>query len=476
MHSELRDYALGLLREAGFQVDLTSQAAAQLDALPVGPAAGGIMDLTHLPWSSIDNPTTRDVDQLEYAEAVPGGTRVLVAIADVDEWVPRGSPLDLRAGQNTVSVYGGEVLLPMLPERLSEGLSSLLADQPRLAVIAEFVASPDGVLNNGKVYRALVKNAVQLDYETINAWLSGAGPLPAKAAQMEEQLRLQNDAAERLRGQRERLGALEFQRNEVRPVVKDGRVVDMVLTHPGPARDLIEDFMIAANATIAGFLEKHDVSWIRRMVGAPERWSQIAALIREGGGTAPDTPDRTALAAFLNAARARDPENFASVSLSVLRLLGSGEYMVEHRAEDLGAHFALAVEDYTHFTAPNRRYADVVTQRIVKAVLAGEKCPYGDVELEEIAAHCSRMEDAARAVERKVVRYATMLLMQPRVGETFDAVVADASKQDARIMLTTPVIEGRLDADGVTRKDGDSLRVRLTAVDVAAGRMTFSPA
>ena len=475
MDKRVSDYALGLLREAGFEVDLTAPAAAQLAALPDGPAAADILDLSRLPWSSIDNATTRDVDQLEYAEPVSDGTRVLIAIADVDAWVPRGTPLDLRAAQNTVSVYGGVVLLPMLPERLSEGLSSLLPGQPRLAVIAEFVVTRDGSLRAGKVYRALVKNTVQLDYESMNAWLSGAGSLPAAASGLRDQLLLQNSAAELLRGQRVRLGALKFERKEVRPVLDGGRVVDMVETHPGPARDLIEDFMIAANATIAAFLEAHDVSWIRRMVGEPERWPQIATLIRESGGTAPDTPDRVSLATFLNDARVRDPDQFADVSLSVLRLLGSGEYMVEHRAEDLGAHFALAVEDYTHFTAPNRRYADIVTQRIVKAVLNRAPCPYPDAALEQIAAQCSKMEDAARAVERKVVKHAVLLLMEPRVGESFDAVVTDASKENARITLLSPVVDGRLD-EGAARSEGERVRVKLTAVDVAGGKLSFSAA
>ncbi|MEO5510569.1 MAG: ribonuclease catalytic domain-containing protein [Longimicrobiales bacterium] len=417
MIEELRRSARELLMTEGFVTDLDGASAQQTTNVPTlervlahmgapdrGDAGGPseLRDLRGLPWSSIDNVETRDVDQVEMAEPVPGGHRIRVAIADVDAFVPRGSPLDARAAQNTVSVYGAGVVLPMLPEALSEGVTSLLPNQDRLALVAEFVVDADGVSREHAVYRALVRNTAQLDYESVSAWLSRKGPLPPAAHALEEQLRMQHEAAIHLHAQRERLGALEFERRETQLVMRDGDVAGVVEIQRGPARDLIEDFMIAANSVIAGYLEANNVSWVRRMVGAPERWPQIVAIAADHGADLPPTADRRALGAFLRAQRERDPASFAELSLSVLRLLGSGRYVVEHRAEELEAHFALGVDDYTHFTAPNRRFADIATQRIVKAVLAGAPSPYTDAEMEEIAAQSTIMEDRAKSVERKI--------------------------------------------------------------------------
>lgn len=474
MSDDLRTYGRDLLTQEGFAVDATPEVTAEVATHVAHPLVRGaesppdvsIRDLRTLPWSSIDNVETRDVDQLEQSEIVTDGTLVRIAIADVDAYVRKGSALDMRAAQNTVSVYAGDVLLPMLPEELSAGLTSLLKDADRLAVVAEFVVDAQGATRDEAVYRAWVRNTAQLDYESISAWLGGKAPLPPAAHALEEQLRMQYDTAVRLRNQRELRGALDFERVETRPVLVNGSVVDMQITQRGAARDLIEDFMTAANAVIAGYLERNNVSWIRRMVGPPERWPQIVEIASRAGVTLPAEPDRVALGAFLHAQRDKYPDRFAALSNSVLRLLGSGAYVVEHRHEDLAAHFALGVEDYTHFTAPNRRYADVVTQRMVKEMLLGHDSPYDDAALDAIAKQCTTMEDKARAVERRVEKRAAVLLMADHIGKEINAVVTAASKGRTFARMRSPAVEGRIVTGEEGLHPGQHVRVRVTAVDV----------
>lgn len=474
MIEDIRDYGRDLLTQEGFAVDVSSEAARELSEMtshPLVPSSHSrtnvpVKDLRALPWSSIDNVETRDVDQLEQSEIVEGGTLVRIAIADVDVYVKKDSAIDARAAQNTVSVYTGDVLLPMLPEALSAGLTSLLANEDRRAVIAEFVVDDEGVTHSESVYLAWVRNTAQLDYNSLNGWLAGTHPLPGKARPLEAQLRMQHEAAVRLRKQREVRGALDFERIETRPVVVNGKVVDVQITERGAARDLIEDFMTAANAVIAGFLETNNVSWIRRMVGAPERWPRIMEMAEKSGTTLPAEPDRHALGAFLRAQRDRDPKHFATLSSSVLRLLGSGEYKVEHKQEELGAHFALGVEDYTHFTAPNRRYADVVTQRIVKAVLSNVECPYDDAALDAIAKQCTVMEDKARAVERRVEKRGSMMLMSDRIGMEADAVITGKDKGRIFARLRSPAVDGHVVSGEDRVHLGERVRVRVSAVNV----------
>ncbi|HET9982771.1 MAG TPA: RNB domain-containing ribonuclease [Longimicrobiales bacterium] len=475
-HLDLTAAARSVLRESGFEVDLSGKARSQLDAMTEPLAADDARDLRELPWSSIDNATTRDLDQVEAAESLgDGATRIRVAIADVDSRIPKGSPLDAHAARNTVSVYAGDTVLPMLPERLSTDLTSLVEGADRLALVAEMVVDADGRTSGCAVYRALVRNRAQLDYESVGAWLAGTGPLPAKAAAagMAEQLRVQGDAARRLRQQREARGALELETIEARPVLKDGRVVDIEVTDKGRARDLIEDFMIAANAAVAGFLEEHDVAWIRRLVPPPERWPRIVELARRLGETLPPEPDRPALAAFLRKRRAADPAGFPHLSVSVVKLLGAGRYVVEHRGEELAGHFGLAVQDYTHSTAPNRRFADLVSQRLVKAVLAGTRVPYTDAELDYAARHCTEMEDRARRVERLLRKLAAMDLVQDRVGDVFDAIVTGASAKGTWVRVRHPAIEGKVVRGERGMDVGDHVRVRLVQLDPERGYIDF---
>ncbi len=480
---DLRAAARAILRETGFEVELTPAQRRQLEALPdhlpEDTRLPSPRDLRHLPWSSIDNSTTLDVDQIEAAERLPSGeTRLWVGIADVDCLVPLGSPLDHRAATNTVSVYAGEAILPMLPERLSEDRTSLRAGKDRLALVAEFVVCDDGRCRDGTVYRAVVANRAQLEYQSVGAFLAGKGaePKPAKRAKLGEQLRLQGEAAERLRRERDSRGALELDTVEARPVLDHGRVVDIEVTPKGRARDLIEDLMIAANETIAGFLEAHDVAWIRRQVRAPERWGRIVELAAKQGGKLPPRPDRQALAAFLRKRRRRAPKAFRELSLAVVKLLGSGSYIVEHRGEDLQGHFALAVPDYTHFTAPNRRFADLVTQRLVKAVLAGETPPYADGVLDDVARRCTQMEDLANKVERRLRKVAAADLVEGRIGKVFDAIVTGASPKGTWVRTRRPAVEGRVMRGQEGLDVGEHVRVRLVKVDRGRGYIDFETA
>jgi exoribonuclease-2 len=401
--------------------------------------------------------------------------RLLVAIADVDAVVPRGSPMDLDAAVNATSVYAGIETFPMLPRVVSEGLTSLLEGADRLAVVVEILVLPNGTVEGYDVFRAAVCNHAKLAYEEVGAWLEGGTPPNAFATVpgLEAQLTLHHEAARRLKAERLRAGALEFETIEARPVARDGRVVDLAVVHKNLARDLIEDFMIAANVSIARFLEAHGSSGIRRVVREPERWRRIVDIAHTFGDTLPDAPDSRALADFLARRRAADPLRFPDLSLSVVKLLGPGEYALDRPGHDPGGHFGLAAQDYTHATAPNRRYADLVTQRLVKAVLVDAPAPYTDDELTAIAAHCTEREDAARAVERTARKTAAAVLLADHVGETYDAIVTGVAKKGTFVRLVSPAAEGRV-VRGETGMDvGEQVRVRLLSVDAAKGFIDF---
>ena len=432
-------------------------------------------DLRHLLWSSIDNDTSRDLDQIEVAERLPSGdVKVRVGIADVDAFVPKASPIDGHAAKETTTVYTGVRNFPMLPEELSTGASSLLESQDRLAVVIEFAVSVDGNVNSGSVYRALVRNQAQLMYNSVGNWLEGTMAAPAKVAastELQEQLKLQSDAAQALKKQRFLHGALNIDTNEVHPVVLNQQVVDIAKQERNRATELIEDFMIAANGVVARLLEK--VSSLRRIVKTPERWDRVVQLAAAQGETLPAQPDSKALNDFLLKRKAADPDHFADLSLSVIKLIGPGEYVLERPGDPEQGHFGLAVQDYTHSTAPNRRFADVVTQRLIKAFLAGMPGPYSDDELTDIAGNCTLKEDAARKVEREMSKRLAAVAMSTRIGEIFDAIVTGVTPHGTFVRVIKPHIEGLL-AQGAQGLDvGDKLRTKLTRTDVQHGYIDF---
>jgi len=478
-HFDLQRVAKHIMLVHGFEPEFppeVQQQLAELKAHPPQMAPGAdIRDLRNLLWSSIDNDTSRDLDQIEVAERLPdGGIRVLVGIADVDAFVPKHSPIDEHAARETTTVYTGIRNFPMLPEELSTDASSLLEDGDKLGIVIEFVAGTDGGVHSSDVYRAIVRNRAQLAYGAVGAWLEAKAIAPAKVSasiELEAQLKLQDEAAQALRKQRYREGALNFETSEVRPVVLNQQVVDVVKQEKNRATELIEDFMIAVNGVVARMLKR--VSSLRRIVKTPERWDRIVQLAAAQGEKLPPQPDSKALNDFLLKRRAADPDHFADLSLAVIKLIGPGEYVLERPGEPEPGHFGLAVQDYTHSTAPNRRFADIVTQRLIKAMLSGAAAPYSDHELAAIASNCTVKEDAARKVEREMSKRLAAVAMSHRIGETFDAIVTGVTPHGTFVRILQPRVEGLL-VQGQGVDVGDQLRVNLTRTDVQRGYIDFA--
>ena len=480
-HFDLQAIAKQLMVEHGFEPDFppgVPQQLAELKAHPPQTEPGGdIRDLRQLLWSSIDNDTSRDLDQIEVAERLSTGEiKVLVAIADVDAFVRQQSPIDGHAAKETTTVYTGIQNFPMLPEELSTAASSLLENGDKLSVVIEFMVRPDGGVSSSDVYRAIVRNQAQLAYDSVGAWLEGKGPAPAKVAAssaLQAQLKLQSEAAQMLRKQRYENGALNIDTAEVRPVVLNQQVVDIENQQRNHATELIEDFMIAANGVVARMLEK--VSSLRRIVKTPKRWDRIVQLAATYNEKLPAQPDSKSLNDFLLRRKTADPDHFADLSLSVIKLIGPGEYVLERPGDPEQGHFGLAVQDYTHSTAPNRRFADIVTQRLIKGLLAGRSAPYSDDELASIASNCTLKEDAARKVEREMSKRIAAVAMSNRIGATFDAIVTGVTPRGTFVRVLQPHIEGLLlQAQGVDV--GDRVRVKLVRTDVQQGYIDFSRA
>ena len=479
--AHLRAIAFAVMRERGLAPEFSPAALAQAQAArpPSLPSGRGVQDLRGLLWCSIDNDDSRDLDQLSVAEPLPGAqgdVRMRVAIADVDGVAERETPIDQHAAINTTSIYTPAVIFPMLPERLSTDLTSLVPDADRRAVVVEFTVGTDGALSAPGVYQALVRNHAKLAYPSVGAWLAGNGALPPAAAAvpgMEAQLRAHDQVAQALRTRRLDQGALEFAALELRAEFDGDAVSDLRADEPNRARAIIEDLMIASNGVVARFLDTKGFPSIRRVVRSPERWERIVALAAETGDALPAEADSRALAAYLEKRRAARPELFADLSLAVIKLLGRGEYVVDRPGGDAPGHFGLAVRDYTHSTAPNRRYPDLLTQRLLKAALAGDRCPYGSRELDRLATHCTEQEDAANKVERHVKKSAAALVVEQRIGQTFDAIVTGASMKGTWVRLLAPPIEGKLVAGEHGLDVGDRVRVRLLSVDADRGFIDF---
>jgi VacB/RNase II family 3'-5' exoribonuclease len=479
-HIDLQAVAKDVMRQHGFEPDFPPEVQQQLADLRAHPPAivsgGDVHDLRNRLWSSIDNDTSRDLDQIEVAEQLPNGDgKVLIGIADVDAFVPKQSAIDQHAAKETTTVYTGIRNFPMLPEELSTGKTSLLENQDRLSVITEFVVDSDGHVTSSDVYRAVVRNQAQLQYNSVGAWLEGTGAAPPKvaiSADLQSQLRLQSEIAQKLKTRRFDNGALNLQTDEAYPLVQNDLVVDVVQQQKNHATELIEDFMIAANGVVARMLEK--VSSLRRIVRKPERWDRIVQLAAKYGEKLPADPDSKALNDFLIKRKAAAPEHFADLSLATIKLIGPGEYVLERPGDPETGHFGLAVQDYTHSTAPNRRFADMVTQRIVKAMLVSRPNPYSDAELEAIAANCTEKGDAERKVEREMAKRLAASAMQHRIGAVFDAIVTGASSKGTFVRIWQPHVEGLL-AQGQQGADvGDRMRVKLIRTDVQRGFIDFA--
>ncbi len=460
--------------EHGFDPDFPPGVEQQLRSINAQPEAS-LRDLRSLLWSSIDNDESRDLDQIEWAERAQHGIRVLVAIADVEASVAKATPIDGYAAQETTTVYAGVRTFPMLPERLSTDLTSLGEGQDRAAVVIDMVVSGEGEIQSAASYRALVRNQAQLTYNCTGAWLEGTAAAPPKiaaSADLEAQLRLQDEAARLLGDARHRHGALSFDRLEAEPVIRDGQVHGIGTRRHNRAAQLIEDFMIAANESMARALRDAGISSIRRVVKDPERWPRIVELAQRYGEQLPAAPDAAALDGFLQHRRDADPLHYADVSLSVLKLMGPGEYVVARPGDAPQGHFGLAAHDYTHSTAPNRRFADLVTQRLLKS-LDGGTGPYTDSELAAIARDCTLKEDAARKVERAMAKRIAAAALHDRVGQGFSAVVTGVTPKGVFVRALDPPVEGRLMRGEHGLDVGDRIQVTLLATDPQRGFIDF---
>jgi VacB/RNase II family 3'-5' exoribonuclease len=487
VHCNLVAAAHAAMLEHGFQPDFSQAAQKQLaDILRDPPSADSLpggsdgKDLRGLLWSSIDNDSSKDLDQIEFAEQLPDGRiRVLVGVADVDGTVPIGTALDAHAASETTSVYTGVRTFPMLPVELSEGLTSLNEHADRAAVVTEFCVDAQGVVSDGRIYRALVRNQAQLAYDGVGAWLEGTGAAPAKVAantELAEQLHLQDAAAQRMVGARFQHGALDLETIETRPVMLAGEAVELVRQKKNRATSLIEEFMVAANGVMARFLDAAKVASLRRVVRVPKRWDRIVEMANALGTTLPAVPDSKALNDFLLSQRTKDPVHFPDLSLAVIKLMGPGEYVMVKPGEESPGHFGLAAQDYTHSTAPNRRFPDVVTQRLLKAVESGAPSPYSADALGQVAARCTLMEDAARHVEREMEKRIAAVVLHPRIGQSFAGIVTGVNQHGTFVRALEPHVEGMVVRGGKGLDVGDRVTVKLVGTNPERGFIDFAVA
>jgi exoribonuclease-2 len=481
LHFNLVAAAHASMLEHGFQPDFPAGTDSQLAAIqahPEPPAVPGIQDLRGLLWSSIDNDTSKDLDQIEWAEPLPDGRiRVLIAVADVDARVSLGTVIDSHARGETTSVYTGVKVFPMLPAELSEGITSLNENEDRVALVVEFAVDQAGTASDGKAYRALVRNRAQLAYNGVGAWLEGSGPPPAKvaaSADLAAQLKLQDAAAQRMVGGRFQHGALDLETIETTPVTLAGEVVDITRLQKNRATSLIEGFMVAANGVIARTFEQAGVASIRRIVRTPKRWDRIVEVAAGLGTTLPAQPDSKALNDFLLAQKQKDPDHFPDLSLTVIKLMGPGEYVLVKPNEPSPGHFGLAVQDYTHSTAPNRRFPDMVAERLLKAWLAKAPQPYSEGDLNAIAVRCTLMEDAARKVEREMQKRIAAVVLHPRIGQSFPAIVTGVNKYGTFVRTLDPHVDGMLVQGGKGLDVGDKVTVKLISTDPQRGFIDFA--
>jgi VacB/RNase II family 3'-5' exoribonuclease len=467
--------------EHGFHPEFPAGTDVQLAAIeahPELPAVPGAQDLRKLLWSSIDNDTSKDLDQIEWAEQLADGRiRVLVGVADVDVRVPQGTVISDHAQSETTSVYTGVKVFPMLPAELSEGITSLNENQDRVAVVVEFCVDAAGGTSDGKAYRALVRNGAQLAYNGVGAWLEGRGPAPAKvaaSADLAAQLKLQDAAAQRMVGGRFQHGALDLETIETQPVMQGTDVTGIAQQNKNRATSLIEEFMVAANGVVARMFEDANVASIRRIVRTPKRWDRIVEVAAGLGTTLPAQPDSKALNDFLLAQKTKDPDHFPDLSLAVIKLMGPGEYVLVKPGEVSPGHFGLAVQDYTHSTAPNRRYPDMVTQRLLKAMFLKAQQPYTEDQLNTIATRCTLMEDNARKVEREMQKRIAAVALKPRIGQSFPAIVTGVNNYGTFVRTLNPHVDGMVVSGGKGLDVGDKVTVKLVSTDPQRGFIDFA--
>jgi exoribonuclease-2 len=477
---DLKAIARQAMIDHGLLPDFSPEVLAEVGSIGKTPTESnsGVRDLRGLLWASIDNDDSRDLDQISVAEALSdGAVKIFVAVADVDDAVKKGSAIDNHSQHNTTSVYTAAEIFSMLPEKLSTDLTSLNEGEDRLAIVIEMVIDQEGMLLRSDLYQALVRNHAKLAYNSVAAWLEREGSMPGRVAAvagLDEQIRIQDRAAQRLRNVRHRHGALSLETIEAIPVFDGDQLTDLEIERSNRAKELIEDLMVAANGVTANYLTARGLPSLRRVLRQPERWQRICELASGLGEQLPLEPDAVALEKFLTKQKKVDPLRFPDLSLSVIKLIGKGEYVADLPGEMPPGHFGLAVRDYIHSTAPNRRFPDLVTQRLLKSAMAGQPVPYSDNELKDLANHCTIMENEANKVERQVRKSAAALLLESRIGEKFDAIVTGASEKGTWVRIFHPPVEGKL-VHGFDGLDiGDRVRVELIRTDVEQGFIDFA--
>lgn len=480
-HKELlARIAVGVMIVRGLEPEFPRAVQTQLSHIKDAPLESGpdIRDLRELPWCSIDNDDSKDLDQLTViSKSDAEGVCLLVAIADVDAVVKKDSPIDEHAFINTRSVYTSARIFPMLPLKLSTDLTSLNPGEDRLALVCEMHYSPSGQLLRSSLYRALVRNQVQLAYDATSDWLEDQGELPVTAKgvpSIASQLKLQDALAQKLRVLRHENGSLEFDIFQPRASFVGDEIAEITLQPHNRARQLIEEFMIATNGCTSRFLAAAGIYSLRRVVRSPERWLRIVKVAHENGYKLPQEPDAQALEAFLALKHKEDPIRFPDLSLVIVKLMGSGEYIVEKPSDHPVGHFGLAVSDYMHSTAPNRRYPDLITMRLIKSVLAHQPPPYSVKELQDLAAHCTLQEDASKKVERQLRKSEAALWLRPRIGQYFEGIVSGVNEKGTWIRIFNPPVEGRLMKDDGSYAVGQLLRVKLVSTHVERGFIDFA--
>lgn len=479
---DLKVIADNALLQRNLLIDFSDEVMREVEKVSKTPPVidSSIRDMRNLLWCSVDNDDSKDLDQLSVAEKLPDGdTKIYVAIADVDALVPKGSAIDKHAQQNTTSVYTPEKIYPMLPTRLSTDLTSLNENEDRLALVIEYVVGSDGLIKESDVYRGQVKNRAKLAYNAVSAWLDGKGSLPeaiGRVPGMEEQLRMQDEVAQKLKERRHENGSLTIETINPQVKVLDGGVLNVVPDSQNRAQEMIEDFMVAANGVTARYLARHDFPTLMRVVKTPQKWDRIVQLAAQKGTKLPSRPDSAALEKFLIRQKEKDPAHFPDISLSVVKLMGRGEYVVQEPGADAVGHFGLAVKDYAHSTAPNRRYPDLITQRLLKAAIEGRPCPYGTGSLESLAEQCTEQEKNADKAERQANKSAVALMLMDKIGQTFDAIVTGASPKGVWVRILNPPAEGSLVQGQKGLDVGDDVRVTLTNLNVEKGFIDFARA
>ncbi|VVB66399.1 Ribonuclease R [Candidatus Gugararchaeum adminiculabundum] len=477
---DLKSISRKAMAQYGFEAEFPKDVIKEVNALDdhaKKKLAPNTVDLRNLLWSSIDNSDSEDLDQIEYCEKGEAGEiHVKIAVADVDTYVPKDSPADKYARNNTTSVYAEVEIYPMLPDKLSKNLSSLLPDGDRLAMVTEYTVLTNGTVRPGHIYHAIVRNKAKLVYEEIGAWLEGTGPKPKLVGStegLEAQLRLQDEAAQRLGKYRVARGALQFNTLEAKAIIEHDKVLALVVVEENKARNIIENFMVAANGVMSGFLDKADVPTIQRVVRIPKDWQGISAVAKSHGTRLPATPDAKALSLFLQKEKLKDPERFPDLSLTIVKLLGFGEYVLFDKFQPRIGHFCLAVSGYTHGTAPNRRYVDLVIQRLLKSVLAKTKTPYKSLELSEIAFQCTERERASNKAERFMRKVAAAMLMAGKIGQSFEGIITGANLHGTYVRLTAIPAEGCVIRGGEGLRVGQKVSVKLVNLDPTRGFIDF---